>query len=59
MAEHALEAHVDVHVGGFDLAGDMKLPRAAFAFGDATDAVAPSARYRKRAIESHEFTERP
>jgi hypothetical protein len=32
--EHALEAHVDVHVGGFDLAGDMKLPRAAFAFGD-------------------------
>ena len=45
VAEHALEAHVDVHVGRFDLAGDMKLPRAADVPSvTATDAVAPSAR---------------
>src|SRR5687768_3718219 len=34
VAEHALEAHVDVHVRRFDLAGDMKLLRAGHAFGD-------------------------
>ena len=60
VTEHALEPHVDVHVGRFDLAGDVKLPRAGHVPSvTATDAVAPSARYRKRAIESHEFTERP
>ena len=45
VAEHALEAHVDVHVGGFDLAGDVKLARAADVPSvTATEAVAPSAR---------------
>ena len=45
VAEHALEPHVDVHVRRFDLAGDVKLPRAADVPSvTATDAVAPSAR---------------
>ena len=45
VAEHALEAHVDVHVRGFDLAGDVELLRAAGVPSvTATDAVAPSAR---------------